>query len=321
MNSSLTRRDRRCNPSKPSDPGPALPETFVPHIDNPAARMDYPERMTVIQAQTNRLENKLEALVWVLFTAHLIAQPIYSLLPKDLEMAGTLFIVVTSTAFAFSHLYVSQGARAAVLMLVLCFVVAGSLEMLSVQTGFPYGRYSYSSKLGPGLAGVPLLVPLCWQMMAWNALSVAKLIVPKLIVAKRWGKASIILVASLALTAWDVFLDPQMVRSGLWTWDRQGEYVGIPLENYLGWFLTALILFAALSRLVKFPSASRLTWFAVLPVLSYAWTWFGSSIVNVFWWSQPVVGLAGCVAMGIFAMPALKILLESALLSGHSGRK
>jgi uncharacterized membrane protein len=290
-------------------------ETFVPCIDNPAAHMDYPEPMTVIQAHTNRLETKLEGLVWVLFVAHLIAQPIYSLLPKDLEMTGTLFIVVTSTAFAFSHLFVSQGARAAGLMLVLCFIVAGSLEMLSVQTGFPYGWYSYSSKLGPGLAGVPLLVPLCWQMMAWNALSVAKLIVPK-----RWPKASVILIAALALTAWDVFLDPQMVRSGLWTWARQGEYVGIPLENYAGWLMTALILFAAFSRLVKFSSDSRLTWFAILPVLSYAWTWFGSSIVNVFWWGQPVVGLAGFIAMGLFAVPALKILLESPLLANFSRR-
>jgi uncharacterized membrane protein len=267
--------------------------------------MDYPERMTVLQAHANRVEAKLEAIVWLLFAAHLIAQPIYSLLPKDLEMTGTLFIVVTSTAFAFSHLCVSRGARTAVTMLVLCFTVAGSLEMLSVRKGFPYGWYSYSQKLGPGLAGVPLLVPLCWQMMAWNAASVAQLIAPK-----RWFVA----VAALALTAWDVFLDPQMVRTGLWTWAREGEYVGIPLENYAGWLLTALILFAGFSRLRVEQSHSRLTWFSVLPVLSYCWTWFGSSIVNIFWWGQPIVGVAGFVAMGLFAVPALKVLLESSLL-------
>jgi uncharacterized membrane protein len=278
--------------------------------------MDYPDRMTVqVQARgTNRFETKLEALVWVLFAAHLMAQPIYSLLPKDLEMTGTLFIVVTSTAFAFSHLYVSRGARAAVTMLLLCFTVAGSLEILSIQTGVPYGWYAYSQKLGPGLAGVPLLVPLCWQMMAWNAASVARLIAPN-----RW----FVVVAALALIAWDVFLDPQMVRAGLWIWARQGEYVGIPLENYLGWLLTALILFAAFSRLVRAPVDSqvdsqvdsRLTWFAVLPVLSYAWTWFGSSIVNLFWWGQPVVAMAGFVAMGLFAVPALSRLLGSNLIS------
>ena len=274
--------------------------------------MDYPERMTVLQAHANRVEARLEAVVWLLFAAHLLAQPIYSLLPRDLEMTGTFFIVLTSTAFAFAHLYVSRGARAALTMLVLCFTVAGSLEMLSVQTGFPYGWYSYSQKLGPGLAGVPLLVPLCWQMMAWNAASVAQLIAPK-----RWFVA----VAALALTAWDVFLDPQMVRAGLWTWARQGEYVGIPLENYAGWLLTALILFAGFSRLKVEQANSHLTWFAVLPVLSYCWTWFGSSIVNIFWWDQPVVGIAGFVAMGFFAVPALRVLLGSRLFSSVSGHR
>lgn len=290
----------------------ASPSAFVPCIDNHESVMDYPERMTVLQAHANRVETKLEGVVWLLFAAHLIAQPVYSLLPKDLEMTGTLFIVLSSTAFAFSHLYVARGARAAVTMLVLCFTVAGSLEMLSIHTGFPYGWYSYSQRLGPGLAGVPLLVPLCWQMMAWNAASIAHLIAPK-----RWFVA----VAALALIAWDVFLDPQMVRAGLWTWARHGEYVGIPLENYAGWLLTALILFAGFSRLRVEPFNSRLTWFAVLPVLSYCWTWFGSSIVNIFWWGQPVVGIAGFVAMGIFAVPALKILLGSNLFSSVSGRR
>jgi uncharacterized membrane protein len=301
--------------------------------------------MTVhVPAQPKLLEGKLEVAVWVLFAAHLIAQPVYSLLPKDLEMTGTLFIVMTSTAFAFLHLFVSRGARAALSMLVLCFLIAGSLEILSVQTGFPYGWYSYSEKLGPGLAGVPLLVPLCWQMMAWNAASVARLIAPK-----RW----FLPVASLALTAWDVFLDPQMVRTGLWTWARDGEYVGIPLENYLGWLLTALILFAAFSRLNDSRAEdsraqdsraqdsraqdsraedlraqdsradaadSRLTWFALLPVLSYCWTWFGSSIVNLFWWGQPIVAVAGFIAMGLFAVPALKVVLGSTLISSLNSK-
>jgi carotene biosynthesis associated membrane protein len=291
-----------------------LIRTFVPYIDNPASVMDYPERMTVhVPAQQHRLEGKLELAVWVLFAVHLLAQPIYSLLPKDLEMTGTLFIVMTSTAFAFLHLFVSRGPRAAASMLVLCFLIAGSLEMLSVHTGFPYGWYAYSEKLGPGLAGVPLLVPLCWQMMAWNAASVARLIT-----SKRW----FLPVAALALTAWDVFLDPQMVRAGLWTWARNGEYVGIPLENYAGWLLTALILFAAFSRLngEHAQENSHLTWFSVLPVLSYCWTWFGSSIVNLFWWGQPVVAVAGFIAMGVFAVPALKIVLKSNLISRFHDR-
>ena len=42
------------------------------------------------------------------------------------------------------------------------------------------------------------------------------------------------------MTAWDLFLDPQMVGEGYWAWARRGLYRGIPLSNFAGWFLTGL---------------------------------------------------------------------------------
>jgi hypothetical protein len=50
---------------------------------------------------------------------------------------------------------------------------------------------------------------------------------------------------SAALTAWDLFLDPQMVGEGYWTWAKRGVYRGIPLSNYVGWFVTGLGVMAA----------------------------------------------------------------------------
>ncbi len=244
-----------------------------------------------------------QSVVWALFAAHLIAQPIYALLPTNLELTGTLFIVITSTSFAFTHLWATRGLRAALTLLVLCLVIAGGFEMLSVATGFPYGHYSYSRLLGPGIAGVPFLVPLCWQMMAHNASAVARLINPR----------GYVLVAAGALTAWDVYLDPQMVRAGYWTWERVSgpwTYAGIPLENYAGWLLTALIIFAVFSKLVRPMPITALTWFQALPIISFVWTWFGSAVVNVFWWNQPMVGAVGFVCMGLFAVPAVFKLLK-----------
>jgi uncharacterized membrane protein len=249
--------------------------------------------------------------VWALFGAHLLAQPVYALLPAHLELTGTLFIVATSTSFAFAHLWVTGGPRAAWILLGLCFVVAGSLEMLSVHTGFPYGHYAYSSLLGPGIAGVPLLVPLCWQMMAHNAGTVARFLNPR----------AFVLVASGALVAWDVYLDPQMVRAGYWIWERSGgpwTYAGIPLENYAGWFLTALVIYAAYSRWVNPQPLHRPTLFEALPMLSFVWTWFGSGLVNIVWWGQPLVGIAGFVCMGFFAVPvALKLWRNAREQSGR----
>jgi uncharacterized membrane protein len=241
--------------------------------------------------------------VWALFAAHLIAQPIYSLLPSSLELTGTLFIVATSTSFAFAHLWATRGLRAALVLLGLCLFVAGGLEILSVATGFPYGHYEYSSLLGPGILGVPFLVPLCWQMMAHNASTVARLVNPR----------AYVLVAAGALTAWDVYLDPQMVRAGYWTWERSSgpwTYAGIPLENYAGWLLTALIIFALYSRITRPMPITNLTWFQALPIISFLWTWFGSAVVNVFWWNQPLVGALGFVCMGFFVVPAIAKMLE-----------
>jgi putative membrane protein len=49
------------------------------------------------------------------------------------------------------------------------------------------------------------------------------------------------IVAGLAITAWDLFLDPQMVAWGMWRWEafEGAGYFGIPWLNYAGWWLVA----------------------------------------------------------------------------------
>jgi uncharacterized membrane protein len=245
----------------------------------------------------------MKLFVWVLFFLHLLIQPIYALLPSHLELTGTLFIVSSSTAFAFFHLLVTRGIKPAIILLALCFFIAGGLEVLSVHTGFPFGVYTYGTQLGFAVLGVPLLVPLCWQMMAHNAATLARLANPR----------AAVLVAAGALVAWDVYLDPQMVRGGYWIWQRTSGifvYQGIPLENYAGWFLTALIIFGLYWKITEPKPILRISIFEALPILSFLWTWFGSGLVNIVWWGQPVVGIVGLICMGFFAIPTIKRLYE-----------
>ncbi len=239
--------------------------------------------------------------VWFFFGLHLIAQPIYALLPASLEVFGSLVIVCAFVLFSFLHLMVSRGLKTSLILLGVCLVVAGGSEVLSVHTGFPYGWYHYTPKLGFAILNVPVLVPFCWLMMAYPVSKVVALILPT---------RFLVLGSALALTAWDVFLDPQMVRTGYWVWHRSGEYVGIPLENYAGWFLTALIVFGLYQKIVPALPTVRTDWFGMLPVLVYIWTWLGSSVVNIFWWGQPLVGGAGFFAMGLFALPAVMYLFK-----------
>ncbi len=125
-----------------------------------------------------------------------------------------------------------------------------AVERFGTETGVPFGRYRYSGALQPELAGVPAIVPLAWFAMALPARETAHAAL-----GRHSNRATRAVVGSAALTAWDLFLDPQMVGEGYWAWARRGVYRGIPLTNFLGWFLTGLGIIAVLDALL--PPAER----------------------------------------------------------------
>lgn len=175
-------------------------------------------------------------------------------------------------------------------------VAAGAVgfaaELVGVATGKPFGHYSYSAQLGPRVGGVPLLAAAAWAMMARPSWAVAGRI------ARR--PVARVPLAAAALTAWDVYLDPRMVREGYWSWPGGGRYEGVPASNFAGWFATGLVVFAAYAALDA--RDERADGGAVA---LYVWTWLGEAIANAFIWRHPRVALAGGAAMGTFAVPAL----------------
>ena len=141
------------------------------------------------------------------------------------------------------------------------------------------------------MRGVPLLAAAAWAMMARPAWAVAGRIASR--------PALRIPAAAAALTAWDVYLDPRMVREGYWTWPGGGRYEGVPASNFLGWFATGLVVFATYAALDDEPASDGGA------VALYVWTWLGEGLANAAVWKRPRVALAGALAMGAFAVPAL----------------
>jgi uncharacterized membrane protein len=216
-----------------------------------------------------------------LFAALVASQVAYSRLPEARRVAATRGIVVLMLSTSLAE---ARGRRSLVLG-------AGALgfgtELAGVATGKPFGHYTYSDKLGPRVGGVPLLAGAAWAMMARPAWAVAGLI------ARR--RAARVLTAAGALTAWDVFLDPRMVREGYWTWPGGGRYEDVPASNFLGWFATGAAVFALWPD--DEPSDEALA--------LYTWTWVGETFANAVLWRRPRVAAAGALAMGAFAAPAL----------------
>lgn len=116
-----------------------------------------------------------------------------------------------------------------------------AVEHLGTATGVPFGRYGYSGALRPQVAGVPAIVPLAWFAMAVPAREAAHAAL-----GRRSSPATRVGLGAAALTAWDLFLDPQMVGEGYWAWARRGRYRGIPVTNFLGWLATGAAVMAAL---------------------------------------------------------------------------
>ncbi len=133
-------------------------------------------------------------------------------------------------------------------------VVAGTalVEGIGSRRGVPFGRYVYTDRLRPQVAGVPVVVPLAWWAMALPAREAAVAALgphatrPRRIVA-----------GAAALTAWDLFLDPQMVGEDFWRWARSGRYRTIPATNFAGWLVTSLAVMAALDVLLPAVRACR----------------------------------------------------------------
>ncbi|MGW0808548.1 carotenoid biosynthesis protein [Nonomuraea sp. NPDC002799] len=170
-------------------------------------------------------------------------------------------------------------------------VSAGYLaELAGVLSGFPFGDYSYTDVLWPRLGGVPVVVALAWGGMGLAAYGVAAAVAPQ------DGRARVV-VGALALTAWDLFLDPQMVRLGLWTWAEQGPYRGIPLSNYAGWLLVSALVMLLLRRIAHDAPRARglvavYTTMAVMETAGFA---------AVFQPPDPLVAAAGGMSMGALA--------------------
>lgn len=186
------------------------------------------------------------------------------------------------------------------------FVVVATLavERLGSTIGFPFGDYDYTGALQPTVGGVPVIVPLAWFAMGVPALEVGHLI--------SRSRLGAVVVGAVALTAWDLFLDPQMVDNGYWEWAVDGAYDGIPLTNYAGWLGVGVVVLAVVDRIRPARNSDNLPL-----LLLYTWWAVMNTIGFIAFFGEPFVGLVGGIAMGsITALAWRRRASESAVDRG-----
>ncbi len=145
------------------------------------------------------------------------------------------------------------------------YLIAFLSEFSSINTGFPYGWYYYidaTSNRELWIAGVPFFDSLSYVFLAYCSYATALLVVSP---AKSWRwnfvvletcairrSLAVLLLGSLFQVFLDIIVDPVALQGRRWFlgqiygYREAGVHFGVPLSNYVGWWITSICLVLAL---------------------------------------------------------------------------
>jgi putative membrane protein len=206
-----------------------------------------------------------------------------------LELFVSLIVALLAVA-SVSFTAIGSGWPRALGAATAAFALGLAAEWVGSRAGFPFGAYRYTGLLRPAAGTVPLVVPLAWAAMGLPGYAVGGTVART--------RAGRIVVGAVALTAWDLFLDPQMIRNGFWRWAHPGPYQGVPLSNFAGWLLVSAVLMAVFGGLLTSrspqitPHPGLLTTYTVMGVMETV------GFAAIFHHGREIA-LAGALGMGI----------------------
>jgi uncharacterized membrane protein len=198
-----------------------------------------------------------DSIVWVLLGVYGCAR-VLQVFPGRVPMLAVVALHVFPPAlFAIIH-----GARMYRIHGILIFVgitfgVGFLIESLGVSTGFPFGHYYFTDVMGPKLGGVPVMLGLAYVGMAYLSWTLSRVISDSTRNSLCGSQfISVPLLAACIMVSWDLCLDPVWATVlHAWIWEQGGMYFGVPVTNFLGWFLAVFLIYAIFAlTLVRMPT-------------------------------------------------------------------
>ena len=244
---------------------------------------------------------------WTLGIVAIGAQIAYPLSSGTARDRLTVAVVLLLAGAAVLHALATRGPRWAGGLVLVTALGGFTAELVGTRTGWPFGEYAYADgRLGPGIGGVPVVICLAWTAGAYPAWCAARRVAGR---ARLLGVA----LAAAGLAGWDLYLDPQMVDAGLWSWRGRGAglpgVAAVPMSNYLGWAVVALVMAALLAALPA-SGATGATVSDGLPHALYCWTWLGSALAHAVFLGLPASAGYGLLGMGVLGVPLVASLVR-----------
>ena len=192
-------------------------------------------------------------------------------LPHFPVLAVVAFHVIPAAVFAWFHGAAVYGVRGMLAFFAVCLIVGNVVENIGVRTGWPFGRYYFTDLMGPKLLVVPILLGCAYIGMGYTSWILGRLILGKPTASVSGSEiVAIPLVAAFIMVAWDFAMDAiWSTVTHAWIWQDGGAYFGVPVSNFLGWYLNNFVIYLLFAvylrfRPVKIDSVPPLYWWLAI---------------------------------------------------------
>ncbi len=194
------------------------------------------------------------------------------------QIVGTVILRPYFVAFLLAYLFACTlhlGFKRALLFAIAGYCIAWASEYSSIHNGIPYGLYYYiHSTQGRELwvLGIPFMDSMSFVFLSYASYSLALF---SLSPAIRKGGIYLLenntirhsmkvrILGALLFMCLDVIIDPVALQGSRWFlgqiygYAEKGFYFGIPVSNFIGWFVVGFFLIYALQLIDRFLASKK----------------------------------------------------------------
>ncbi len=120
----------------------------------------------------------------------------------------------------------------------IAFATGLAVEIVGVNTGWPFGVYSYGENLGIKIMGVPWVIGINWFYLTYAFSAILKFI--RNIFIRSLGVAAL-------MVAFDIIMEIVAPRLDYWSFEASH----VPIANYLSWLVIGFIISIAVNISAK----------------------------------------------------------------------
>jgi len=278
--------------------------------------------------RTMLLENRT---LHCLFVAYALAEVLF-----NTTRVLRPYIVFVGIVFVLLHSLANRGTRYTMLFFSIAFSFTLASELGGTAFGWVFGKYYYAPRPPWMIAElVPIQNPLSWCVVLYVCDALTDLVLPydpnrTEKVSGRFLPLAVFAIEYAAINGLeavglDMILDP--ISAGhSWYWATPGPYFGIPLSNYLGWFVVTVVSTGAArvigsSRGLLPSDLHHRRVFESAPILLYALFLAEYSFAALFGWALAGEGRPFSPELVLVGFSTMVPYIMIATLNLHSRRR